>query len=308
MFIFNHLNIYGLELHQSTKVNRKNRYGYIEGILSILVNTILFTIKYWAGIVSGSVALIADAWHTLSDSISSLIVIAGVKLSSRKPDRKHPFGHGRYEQVAAIFIGFLLGIVAYEFLMESIEKLQQKETANFGTVAIVVTIASILIKEGLAQYAFFAYKKTGFSTMKADGWHHRSDALSSVIVLIGIFLKNYFWWVDGVMGLIISGMLLWAVFSIVKDAISKILGERPSEEIVEKVKKILHNYTDFDFHPHHFHLHDYGDHKELTFHIQLNGQMYISKAHAIATNIEQEIKQKMNITATIHIEPLGKKH
>ncbi len=297
-----------MELHQSTNVKRKNRYGYIEGILSILVNTILFAIKYWAGIVSGSVALIADAWHTLSDSISSLIVIAGVKLSSRKPDRKHPFGHGRYEQVAAIFIGFLLGIVAYEFLMESIEKLQQKETANFGTIAIVVTIASIIFKEGLAQYAFFAYKKTGFSTMKADGWHHRSDALSSVIVLIGIFLKDYFWWVDGVMGLIISGMLLWAVFSIVKDAISKILGEQPSEEIVEKVKKILNNYTDFDFHPHHFHLHDYGDHKELTFHIQLNGEMYISKAHAIATNIEQEIKQKMNITATIHIEPLGKKH
>lgn len=297
-----------MEPYQSTNIKRKNRYGYIEGILSILVNTFLFAIKYWAGVVSGSVALIADAWHTLSDSISSVIVIAGVKLSSKKPDKKHPFGHGRYEQVAAIFIGFLLGIIAYEFLMESIEKLQEKETANFGTIAIVVTIASILFKEGLAQYAFFAYRKTDFSTMKADGWHHRSDALSSVIVLIGIFLKDYFWWVDGVMGLIISGMLFWAVFSIVKDAISKILGERPSEEIVEKIKKIVDNYTETEFHPHHFHLHDYGDHKELTFHIQLDGQMQISKAHALATSIEKVIKQEMNITATIHIEPLGKKH
>ena len=295
-------------LDQSTNIKQKNRYGYIEGVLSILVNIFLFAVKYWAGIVSGSVALIADAWHTLSDSISSLIVIAGVKLSSMRPDNKHPFGHGRYEQVAAIFIGFLLSIVAYEFMMESIEKLQQKETANFGTIAIIVTIASILFKEGLAQYAFFAYRKTSFSTMKADGWHHRSDALSSVVVLIGIFLKDYFWWVDGVMGLIISGMLLWAVFSIVKDAISKILGEQPPDEVVERIKKIVDNFTDTNLHPHHFHLHDYGDHKELTFHIQVNGQMQINKAHAIATNIEMVIKQKMNIIATIHIEPLGKKH
>ena len=96
------------------KKNQKNSYAYLEGIISILLNFSLFILKYWAGIVSGSVALIADAWHTLSDSISSVIVIAGVKLSSKKPDKKHPFGHGRYEQIAAIFIGFLLGIIAYE--------------------------------------------------------------------------------------------------------------------------------------------------------------------------------------------------
>ena len=94
----------------------KNKAGYIEGFISILVNTGLFGLKLWAGIVSGSIALTADAWHTLSDSLSSIIVIFGVKLSSKKPDKEHPFGHGRWEQIAAIFIGFLLALIAYDFL------------------------------------------------------------------------------------------------------------------------------------------------------------------------------------------------
>lgn len=289
-------------------INKKNRYGYLEGIVSIVINILLFFLKYWAGIVSGSVALIADAWHTLSDSISSIVVIAGVKLSSKKPDKKHPFGHGRYEQVAAIFIGFLLGIIAYEFLRESIDKLQAQESANFGTIAIVVTVVSILLKEGLAQFAFWAYRKTDFSTMKADAWHHRSDALSSVLVLAGIFLKDYFWWIDGALGILISLMLFYAVFSIVKDAISKILGEQPSEQVIEKVKEIISGFSDAKLFPHHFHLHDYVNHKELTFHIQIDENESIKYGHEIATEIEQIIKEKLNITATIHIEPLGKKH
>jgi cation diffusion facilitator family transporter len=93
--------------------NKKNRYGYQEGIISIIANLVLFGVKYWAGIVTGSLALMADAWHTLSDSASSVIVVGSVKLASRKPDDRHPFGHGRYQQIASIFIAFLLGIIAY---------------------------------------------------------------------------------------------------------------------------------------------------------------------------------------------------
>jgi cation diffusion facilitator family transporter len=137
----------------------KNKAGYIEGFVSILVNTGLFGLKLWAGTVSGSIALTADVWHTLSDSLSSIIVIFGIKLSSRKPDKEHPFGHGRWEQIAAIFIGFLLALIAYDFLKDSILQFKTKESANFGMLAIVVTIISIVVKEGLAQYAFYICKK-----------------------------------------------------------------------------------------------------------------------------------------------------
>ncbi len=288
----------------NTNSNRE-RLGYQEGIVSVILNTLLFGLKYWAGIVSGSLALMADAWHTLSDSISSLIVIVGVKLSSQKASRRHPFGFGRWEQIAAIFIAFLLGIVAFEFLRESITKLNEHQSAHFGTVAVVVTIISIVVKEGLAQYALLIAKKTGNESIRADAWHHRSDALSSVVVLLGIFLKSYFWWIDGVLGIVISGMLFFAVFDITRSAIGKLLGEQPKPELIWKVSHIANLHFKSDVTPHHFHIHDYGNHQELTFHIKVEESLSVREAHDLANNVEQQIRDKMGIEATIHIEPEG---
>ncbi len=286
----------------------RNKLGYQEGIVSIVVNTLLFGLKYWAGIVSGSIALTADAWHTLSDSLSSLIVIAGIKLSSRNPDKKHPFGHGRWEQIASFFIGFLLAIIAYDFMREAIQRLHTHESANFGTIAIAVTIASILLKEGLAQYAFYIGRKTENTSVYADGWHHRTDALSSVVVLAGIFLKNYFWWIDSALGILISLMLLYAVYKIIKDSISKLLGEKPSDELIKKIIHIVEKHPWPDLIPHHFHIHHYGKHKELTFHIKLDKNQNIETGHRIATEIENEIREKLHIESTIHVEPREVKH
>lgn len=282
---------------------KKNRYAYIEGILSIVGNLILFGLKYWAGIVSGSLALVADAWHTLSDSASSVIVIGSVKLSSKKADDQHPFGHGRYQQIASIFIAFLLGIIAWEFFSGSIEKFKAHEASNFGTLAIVVTIISILVKEGLAQYAYYTYRKTGYETLKADGWHHRSDALSSLVVLIGILLGKHFWWIDSVLGFVISLMLFYAVYEIIRGSTSVLLGQKPDEKLVKEVEALIIRESKQDICPHHFHLHSYGDHQELTFHIKLPGSLDIYTGHEIANQIEKAIRTEMNIEATIHLEP-----
>ncbi len=286
----------------------KFKAGYTEGIVSILVNTILFGLKLWAGIVSGSIALIADAWHTLSDSISSVVVIIGVKLSSRKPDREHPFGHGRWEQIAAIFIGFILAIVAYNFFVDSIERFSDHETVKFGTLAIIVTIISILCKEALAQYAFYLARKTDNISIKADGWHHRSDAVSSVLVLIGIFFANRFWWVDSILGIIISLLLFYATFVIVKEAINRLLGEKPSEELISKVRTIIREKYSNEMSSHHFHIHNYITHQELTFHIKLDNSMNLETAHKIATEIENAIHEKLGIVATVHMEPSDYEH
>lgn len=286
----------------------RQKLAYKEGIISIIVNTFLFGIKLWAGIVSNSLALTADAWHTLSDSLSSVIVIAGAKLSARKPDREHPFGHGRWEQIAAIFIGFLLGIIAFDFLRESILQYRAGEAANFGLVAIIVTIISIVVKEGLAQYAFYIGRKTGNTSVKADGWHHRTDALSSVVVLVGIMLKDKFWWIDSLLGFIIALMLFYAVYEIMRDAINTLLGRRPQPELIEKVKEIIMEVSDRDLFPHHFHIHHYGIHSELTFHIKLEKETDIMAGHKIATKIENRIRKKLSIESTVHIEPLDVEH
>ena len=164
----------------------KSKIAVRAGWISILVNIVLFALKYWAGVSSGSVAIIADAWHTLSDSISSIIVIVAVWFSTRPADKDHPFGHGRAEMLAAIIIGVILAVVAFEFGMESIRRILNRDAADYGIVAIVVTAVSVLTKEGLARYALMAGKKSGSRSLKADAWHHRSDAISSAIILVGI--------------------------------------------------------------------------------------------------------------------------
>lgn len=279
--------------------------GYWAGGVSIVINTLLFIVKYWAGIVTGSIALTADAWHTLSDSLSSIVVVIAVKLSSRKADKDHPFGHGRWEQIAAMFIGFILAIIAWDFLSSSIEMFRTKASAEFGTLAIVVTIISIVVKEALAQYSFYVARKTNNVSIKADGWHHRSDALSSVVVLIGIFFSGMFWWIDSVLGMIISLMLFYATFIIVKEAINKLLGEEPTEELIEQIKQIVNSVYKDDADAHHFHIHNYISHQELTFHIRLNPNLDITEAHHIVTDIEMKILEETGITATIHMEPKG---
>ncbi|HPE19367.1 MAG TPA: cation diffusion facilitator family transporter [Tenuifilaceae bacterium] len=282
--------------------------GYTQGIVSILVNAGLFALKMWAGIVSGSIALTADAWHTLSDSISSIVVVVAVKLSSRKPDKEHPFGHGRWEQIAALFIGFLLAVIAYDFLRDSVALFRNKETANFGLLAIIVTVVSVLVKEGLAQYAFFIARKTGNVSIKADGWHHRTDALSSLVVLVGILFAKKFWWIDSVLGAVIALMLFYATYEIVKEAIGKLLGEKPSEELIAKLLETIHSVYDGDLKPHHFHIHNYVAHQELTFHIKLENSLSLMAAHKVATDIENKIYEAFGIIATVHIEPLDYKH
>ena len=285
-------------------MDQHSKLGYREGLVSVILNLLLFVLKYYAGIASASLALIADAWHTLSDSLTSLVVILGIKLSSKKPDKEHPFGHGRWEQISALIIAILLALVGVEFMKDAIAKLRGHEAADFGWLAYLATVASIVLKEGLARYAFYIARKTGNAAVKADGWHHRSDALSSLMVLAGLFLSPYFWWIDSVLGMLISFMLFYAAYGIIREAVNKILGEEPSEEVIGKVEQIVKAEMGNVAYPHHYHIHQYGDHIEFTFHIQVPGEETVEEAHRKATLIEMQIKTELKIDATIHIEPL----
>lgn len=285
-------------------MDQHSKLGYREGLVSVILNLLLFVLKYYAGIASASLALIADAWHTLSDSLTSLVVIFGIKLSSKKPDKEHPFGHGRWEQISALIIAILLALVGVEFMKDAIAKLRGHEAADFGWLAYLATVASIVLKEGLARYAFYIARKTGNAAVKADGWHHRSDALSSLMVLAGLFLSPYFWWIDSVLGMLISFMLFYAAYGIIREAVNKILGEEPSEEVIGKVEQIVKAEMGNVAYPHHYHIHHYGDHIEFTFHIKVPGEETVEEAHRKATLIEMQIKTELKIDATIHIEPL----
>ena len=289
-------------MHNTNKANANlsKRAGW----MSIVVNTLLFIIKYWAGIISGSVALIADAWHTLSDSLSSLFLIIGISISQKPADKEHPFGHGRSELIASILIGSLLAMVAYNFFVESIQRLTSHESATYGTIAIVATIISILAKEGLAQYSFYIGRKTKSQAVKADGWHHRSDSISSIAILLGIFLGRFFWWVDGAMGIVVSLFILYTAYKIIKSASHTILGQKPSNQLIDDISRIANKAAGYDVHSHHIHIHDYINHKELTLHIYLPNDMPISDSYKITSAIERDLARKLNLGATIHCEPI----
>ena len=279
----------------------------VEGIVSVVVNALLFVVKFWVGIRTGSIALVADAWHTMSDSLTSIFVVFAAKLASKKPDKEHPFGHGRWELISAIIVAFILVFIGYEFLTGSIERFQNRESVTYGTIAIVITAVSIVIKELLAQYGFYIGRKTNNPVVTADGWHSRSDALSSVVVLAGIVITKFFpglWWMDSVLGIFCALAIFYAAFQIMKDSITRMLGEEPDAEFIEELDGELDKIYDKDLKLHHLHLHNYISHKELTLHIRLDGTMSVEEGHKIASQIEQMIKQKFDMDATIHIEPL----
>lgn len=283
--------------------NSNKKIAYLQGWISITLNAILFIFKYWAGLVTGSLALMADAWHTLSDSLSSIIVLVSAKISSMPPDKEHPFGHGRAELIAAIIIGVILGLIGFEFARDSISRLANHESVVFGNFAIWVTAISVFVKESLAQFSFWASRKTGNPSLKADGWHHRSDAISSLIILVGIFAGSYFWWIDGVLGLIVSLLLFYAAYEIIKEGTTPLLGEKPRSDLLDELNTIAKEVSGIETHLHHIHLHRYGQHVEMTMHIRLPKSTTLENAHKIADEIEFEIAKKLNIDATIHMEP-----
>lgn len=281
-----------------------NRIAYKAIWVSIILNLFLFSIKLWAGEVSDSIALIADAWHTLTDSVSSIIALIGIYIASIPADKKHPYGHGRAELIASIIIGVLLFIIAGNFLIEGINRLRNHKEIEYGTIAIVVTIVSILTKEIMAQYSFWAARKTNSNSLKADAWHHRSDAVSSIVILIGIFLGSYFWWIDGVFGIIVAGLIAYAAYEIIKNGISPLLGEALDENLIAKIKQIVAKNINYNTKLHHFHLHDYGKHKELTFHIYLPKSITLDESYGVTSQLSQAIKNELkNFCVTIYAEP-----
>ncbi len=290
--------------NQEEITKQRLKLSYIEGWMSVVVNTVLFGLKYWAALTSGSVAVMADAWHTLSDSLTSVVVIIGAKISGKSADEDHPFGHGRAELIASIVIGVLLAIVGVNFLIEAITKLRQHDTAEYDWFVVLVFVLSILFKEGLAQFSIRAGEKTDSKALKADGWHHRSDAIASLVIVIGVLIGHYFWWVDGVLGILVALLILYATYEIMMESINPLIGEKPNEKLINRLQNLISDEIGHEFNLHHIHVHRYGTSTELTFHIKFLKEVEFKDAHNSITLIEKQLKNDFNIDATIHFEPM----
>jgi len=281
----------------------KKQLGYLEGVVSSILNTLLFGFKLWVGLTAGSVAMIADAWHTLSDTLTSLVVILGFWVSGKPKDQEHPFGHGRAELVASVIIGTLLAVVGINFLNDSIRHLRARETVVFGTWSIIVFSVSVLLKESLARFSMWAGRKIKSQSLIADAWHHRSDALASLLIIIGALVSRRFWWMDGALGILVSLLILWAAFTIIKTAFESLLGEEPDKETIIRIRELARECSPNHPEIHHLHLHRYGDHVELTVHARQPENMFVKDAHDYASALEKRIRDELGFETTIHIEP-----
>ncbi len=289
-------------------IKMSNKTPYVVTILSIFLNILLGILKFIAGYLSKSVALTADAWHTLSDSISSFAVLLGLKIASQPADKTHPYGHGRAELIASIIVGVLLAVIGCSFLFESIIELKNHVTVEYTNFAIWITALSVIIKEIMAIYSIKVGKKYKYNSLRSDGWHHRSDAISSAIILVGILLGHKFWWIDSVLGIMVSFMIFYTTYSILKDDISPLIGEGIDDKLKDDIIKCGWDISsDLDLQAHNFKIHRYGHHSELSFHIRLPGDYTLSKAHEIANRYEKRIETSLNcsISVTIHVDDNG---
>ena len=295
------------------RIARENsKIAKSEGYFAIFGNVALGGFKLWVSCATGSLAVLADAWETLSDSLSSAVLLIGLKISEKPADAEHPFGHGRAELISSVVIAMMLAGVGFTFAKGGVEKIISGERLEFGWLAMSAMVATIIFKEAMAQYAFWAARKTKINSLRADAYHHRSDTLSSAILLVGMVLAKLFgdalWWMDGALSCVVGVLLLRLAYVVLRDAANKLLGTRIPAEIEEKILAICTRITGrSDLDMHHLHYHEYGTHAEVTFHVRLDGETTLTVAHDFADAIEKTILRELNIDATIHFEPHKKK-
>jgi cation diffusion facilitator family transporter len=282
---------------------QKQQLGYLEGWLSSVLNVLLFGLKLWVGLMAGSVAMIADAWHTLSDTLTSAIVLIGFWIAGKPKDKEHPFGHGRADLIGAIVIATLLTLVGFNFLKESYLQLRDKQPANFSQLAVIVFVISVFLKESLAQFSIWAGKKVDSKALIADGWHHRSDAVASLLIVIGALFGKFAWWIDGVLGFLVSLLIIYAAYDIMREASHGLLGETIDQDLEKKIEYIVKTIAPEVSGMHHPHVHRYGDHIEVTLHLRMDENYSLRQAHDIVTKIEGELRNTLSIEPTIHAEP-----
>ena len=289
---------------ESTKKYR-SRIGKFQGWISIIVNGLMFFLKLLIGLIIGSISVIADAFHTLTDVISSGVVIWGVNESEKPADKNHPYGHGRAEYVATLVIAILLIVAGIEFIESSIERIVNPTIIEPEWWMIISIIITIFIKMIVAQYAEYLSSKIASGTLHADAWHHRADAISSFLVATAMILGKYgYFQVDGWTGLIVALFIMWSGFGIAKEAVDDLIGKPPTIEEINDIRKISLNVEGV-IGVHDIAVHSYGKDKFASIHVEIDEQEDQMDAHLISENVEKTLNKKLGVSPTVHVDPVS---
>jgi cation diffusion facilitator family transporter len=286
----------------------REKYGVFSSIIGIITNLILATIKLVAGIISFSIAIVADALNNLSDAGSSIISFVSFKIAAKPADKEHPFGHARIEYVSSMIVSFLILIVGFELMSSSVKGLFDGEGAKLTVTALtyIILSISILLKLWLGLFYRKIAKKIDSSVVSAAAADSFSDCASTSAVLVSslIVALTDWWFIDSVVGLAVSVMIMIAGVKILIETKNSLLGEAPVQEVIDSIKSTVDKYPEV-IGIHDMLVHNYGPKTYIvSFHAEVDGSRDIYELHDTIDNIEREINQDLRILCTIHMDPI----
>lgn len=292
--------------YQDTKdANVRTSVGKLSGIVGILNNLFLFVIKFLIGTIVHSVSIQADGVNNLTDAGSNIISILSFHLSNKPADKDHPFGHERTETIASLFVGILILVLGFETAKESISKVIHPGSIDFRLASVIILLVSIIVKFWMYTYNKKLSKTYDSSLLEATALDSISDVCGTTAVLVSTLLSPVLHFnLDGYMGIVVSGIILYGAYGLLRDMINSLIGEAPDPELV-------HNIVDMIMaHPailgvHDMMLHNYGPNKIFaSAHVEVDSSKDIFETHDHIDNIEREVKENMNIDLVLHMDPV----
>lgn len=281
-------------------------------IIGSVVNVLLLVLKFVAGVLGHSSAMVADAVHSLSDFLTDIVVLVFVKISGKPKDKSHEYGHGKFETLALTIIGVVLVLVALGIISEGVSKIDdyfEGQTLEApGMLALWAAFASILLKEAVYRYSIIKAKKLESQALEANAWHHRSDALSSIGTLVGvggaIFLGQRWVILDPIASVVVGVFIGKVAFDLLKNGVGdltdKALPESVEQEILQMVSEVENVGN-----PHNLKTRRIGNHYAIELHIKMDGGITLTEAHDKATEIEKLLRSKYGkeTHVAVHVEP-----
>ena len=280
-------------------------YGRLAGAAGLTANVLLFAAKLAIGALSGSVAILADAFNNLSDAGSSIVTLVGFKLSSAPPDAEHPFGHGRMEYLSALGVAALIMAAGFELFLSAVDKIRHPALPEFGVLTIVVLALAIAVKLWMALF----YKKIGNTirseALKASCADSRNDVICTGVVL----LTSLIGWlsgvaIDGYVGLLVALFVIWSGFTVIKETVSPLLGQAPDPEMVQDIKNTVMAHPGI-IGVHDLMIHNYGPGRlVLSLHAEVSCHEDMMRSHDLIDCVERELSRKYRAIACIHMDPV----
>lgn len=281
------------------------RCGNLAGLVGICCNLLLSAGKFLAGLLTGSVAISADAVNNLSDASSSIITLLGFRLAARPADDEHPYGHGRTEYLSGLAVSVMILLIGAELAKTSIQKILSPEPITTGMVSILILAASILVKFWMAAFNRHVGQLIRSATLEATAADSRNDVISTGAVLIATLLQMQFGWnLDGYMGLAVAAFILWSGWGLVKDSIAPLLGQTPDPELVRHIADVTLSYPGV-LGIHDMIVHDYGPGRQFaSLHAEMAASADVLESHDTIDRIEKYFLEQEGLHVVIHYDPI----